>query len=87
MANATLTSKGQVTIPKEVREDLGLEAGSTVMFVKLADGSYRLVARTRRTQELAGVLRREGTKVLTVEQMNEVVADAAAGDGVRGLRG
>lgn len=84
MATATLTSKGQVTIPRAVREDLGLEAGSTIMFVKLADGSYRLVARSRRMRELAGILRREGAEALTVEQMNEVLADAAAESGMRG---
>ena len=39
--DATLTSKGQVTIPKRIREALGLEAGTQVEFI-LDDGSLRV---------------------------------------------
>jgi len=40
--DATVTSKGQVTIPKRIREKLGLEAGSELEFVLESDGSVRV---------------------------------------------
>lgn len=42
MPTATVTSKGQVTIPASVREGLGLHAGDRVDFVRLDDGSFKL---------------------------------------------
>ncbi|WP_322937418.1 AbrB/MazE/SpoVT family DNA-binding domain-containing protein [Nocardioides bizhenqiangii] len=85
MPSSTMTSKGQITIPKEVRDDLGLEAGSTVLFVKVGEGSYRMVARTGRIQDLAGILQRSDQRPLTIEEINEGIADAAAESGRRGL--
>ena len=47
MATATLTSKGQVTIPKSVRDELGVDAGDQVIFVVERDGvSLHAVPRT-----------------------------------------
>jgi AbrB family looped-hinge helix DNA binding protein len=80
-----MTSKGQITIPKDVRDDLGLEAGSTVLFVKVGEGSYRMVARTGRIQDLAGILQRSDQRPLTIEEINEGIADGAAESGRRGL--
>jgi AbrB family looped-hinge helix DNA binding protein len=42
MASAAVTSKGQITIPAKVREDLGLKAGSRVSFIKGENGEYIL---------------------------------------------
>lgn len=42
MAAATVTSKGQITIPASVRKDLGLKAGTRVEFVKVAKGQYAI---------------------------------------------
>jgi len=83
--SSTMTSKGQVTIPKSVRDDLGLETGSTVLFVKLGQGNYRMVARTGRVQDLAGMLERTGQRPLTIEEINQGIAEAAAAGGQRGL--
>lgn len=85
MPTATMTSKGQITVPKEVRDDLNLEAGSKVLFVKLPNGQYRIVARTGRVQDLAGILHYPGMPVLTIEEMNEAIGDAAAESAMRGL--
>lgn len=85
MPSSTMTSKGQITIPKDIRDDLGLEAGSTVLFVKVADRSYRMVARTGRMQNLAGILKRENQRALTIDEINEGIAEAAAESGRRGL--
>jgi len=47
MPTATLTSKGQITLPAKVREDLGLDAGDKIDFVAEERGSYRIVARRK----------------------------------------
>jgi antitoxin PrlF len=85
MSIATMTSKGQITVPKEVRDDLNLEAGSQVMFVKLPGGHYRIVPRTGKISDLAGMLNYPGMPRLTIEQMNEAIGDAAAESGMSGL--
>lgn len=84
MAIATLSSKGQITIPKDVREDLGLETGSQVMFVKLPGGKYQLFPRTNDVESLIGLLHVPGSPVLTLEEMDEAIADGAAASGMRG---
>ena len=86
MTTATMTSKGQLTVPREVREDLGLVAGSKVMFVKLGPRDYRIVARTGRIEDLAGILHRPGQRPLTIEEINEGIAEAGAESGMRGVR-
>ncbi len=86
MAASTMTSKGQITVPKEVRDDLGLVAGSKVLFVKIGEGDYRLVARTGRIADLAGVLHRPGQPALTMDEITDGIADAAAASGLSGLR-
>jgi len=65
MARSTVTSKGQVTIPKSVRRALGVTVGDKVEFVVRKDGVVELVARTRPLLSLAGVLgeRRLGVSV------------------------
>jgi AbrB family looped-hinge helix DNA binding protein len=80
-----MTSKGQITVPKEVRDDLNLVAGSKVMFVKLPSGQYNIVARTGSIRDLAGILHYPGMPVATIEQVNEDIADAAAEGAMRGL--
>ena len=47
MATAAVTSKGQITIPAEVREDLGLKAGDRVSFIKGEKGEYDPQAKGR----------------------------------------
>lgn len=86
MSAATMTSKGQITVPRDVREDLGLEPGSKVMFVKLGPRDYRIVARTGRIEDLFGILHRPGQRPRTIEEMNEGIAEAAAESGMRGVR-
>lgn len=85
MPTATLTSKGQITIPKEVRDELNLVPGSKVLFVKLPNGQYRIIARTGRIQDLKGMLYTPEQKPLTIEEMNEAIGDAAAESVMRSL--
>jgi antitoxin PrlF len=72
----TITSKGQTTVPKEVRKKLKLKPGDEVSWT--VEGDYALVrARTGSILDLAGMLHRPGQKAATIEQMNEAIADAA----------
>ena len=68
MADATVTSKGQITIPAAVREAMRLESGDRVLFTVLADGTTVFRAKTRSLRSLAGSLKsRRGA--VAVEQM------------------
>ena len=80
MPVATVTSKGQITLPKEIREGLGVQPGDRVLFWRDAEGRVIVEAETLDLRTLRGMLRGRGPR-LTVEQMNEVIAQAAGGRG------
>jgi len=82
MSTATVTSKGQITLPKDVREGLGLREGDKVDFEKV-DGRYVLRPRNRSAMELAGILHRPGMKAMTIEEMDEALGEALAADDER----
>jgi AbrB family looped-hinge helix DNA binding protein len=79
MATATVTSKGQITIPAQVRNALGLEAGDRVEFVEQGKGQFAIVAATRSVQELKGRFQGKRSKAVTIEEMNAAIAKRAAG--------
>lgn len=85
MPIATMTSKGQITLPKEMRDDLGLVPGAKIMFVRLPNGQYRVVPKTGRITDVFGMLHYDDMPVLTVEEMNEAIAEGGAESGNRGL--
>ena len=74
MPTATLTSKGQLTLPKKVREALGLKPGDQVDFVLGAEGEVRLRPGTYDVRELRGLLRRAGRRAVSVEEMQQAIA-------------
>jgi antitoxin PrlF len=71
---ATLTSKGQITLPKEIRDRLGLDAGSMLDFEILPDNT--IMARPVRpdARRIRGLLKSPHAGPLTVEQMDEGIA-------------
>ncbi|MBX3673074.1 MAG: AbrB/MazE/SpoVT family DNA-binding domain-containing protein [Burkholderiales bacterium] len=77
MPQATLTSKGQITLPKEVRESLGVGTGDRVDFVETAKGVYTVVAAARDVRDLKGLIAKPPRPV-TVEAMRRAVAKRAA---------
>lgn len=79
MATATVTSKGQITIPSQVRNALGLEVGDRVEFVEQGDGQFAIVAATRSVQELKGRFQGKRSKPVSIEEMNAAIAKRAAG--------
>ena len=76
MSTATITSKGQLTIPKNVREALGLVAGDRVTFVKLEDGNFAVVPETKSVMSLRGIIRKPNRPV-SIEEMNAAVSAGA----------
>ena len=70
MSEATMTSKGQVTIPADIRRSLGLSTQDRVTFTPMPDGTVVLRAKTGSIQQLRGMLKPEpGTKV-PVDEMS-----------------
>jgi antitoxin PrlF len=77
MSTATITSKGQITIPAIVRAALGVEAGDRVEFVQVEPGRFELFASTQPVSALKGLVRKPSTPV-TIEIMNETIAERGA---------
>ena len=68
--DATLTSKGQTTIPKEIRDSLGMKPGDRMTFTVMPDATVIMRVKSRSVTELAGVLQRKGRKPIPVEQLS-----------------
>ncbi len=77
MATATLTSKGQITIPAEVRQVLGVDTGDRVEFVALAPGRYEFIAATRSVTALKGMFGKP-RKAISIEAMNAAIKKRGA---------
>ena len=76
MSSATVTSKGQVTIPVDVRTRLGLRAGSRLAFVPTATGGYEIHVQAASIQDLKGAVPRP-SELVTLEDMDAAVATGA----------
>lgn len=72
MATATLTSKGQITIPLAVRRKLGLDTGDRVEFVELASGEFALKTATEDVRSLKGMIQRPPRPV-SIAAMNAAI--------------
>jgi antitoxin PrlF len=75
MPASTLTSKGQLTLPKAIREQLGLHEGDRVEFRVTGTGQVVVEAATVDLRELRGTLKQAGRHV-SVEEMEEAVRNA-----------
>ena len=83
---SAITVKGQATIPKAIREHLRLKPGDRVKFFVHPDGSVVLLPK-RPAGALRGIVRSRRRRPVTIEQMNEAVAEGATGAAPRGKRG
>lgn len=77
MTTATMTSKGQVTIPAEVRQRMGLGAGDRVEFVELDTGGFAIKPAIDDVRSLKGLLRKPDQPV-SIDEMNAVIRQRAA---------
>lgn len=81
-ARALITSKGQITLPKEVRDRLSVKPGDTVEFIE-EGGRTWVKPRTLRALDLAGVLHRPGMKAVSIEEMDDAIAEMLGEDDER----
>ena len=72
MSTATLTSKGQVTIPSKVRVSMGLDAGDRIEFIEMDDGTFTIMAATHSIKDLKGMIRKPA-KPVSIEDMNTAI--------------
>jgi antitoxin PrlF len=84
---ATLTSKGQITLPKEIRDRLGLDAGSMLDFQVLADNTITARAVKPDARRIRGLLKSPHAVPLTVAQMDEGIARHLRGKHAPASRG
>jgi antitoxin PrlF len=77
MTTATVTSKGQITIPVEVRSVLGVDAGDRVEFVAVAPGRFELIAATQPVTALKGLFAKP-SKPVSIEDMNAAIGRRGA---------
>ncbi|WP_081480140.1 AbrB/MazE/SpoVT family DNA-binding domain-containing protein [Pseudomonas sp. PAMC 25886] len=77
MATATLTSKGQITIPVQVRTALGLDTGDRVEFVEMEEGKFAIIAASKTVLDLKGLIRKP-VKPVSIEEMNLAIAAQGA---------
>src|ERR1700730_15068774 len=75
MPTSTVTSKGQITIPKEVRERLGLRTGDRVSFDLREDGVVEMEPENLDLMLLCGIVKPK-VKGVTVEEMDDTIAEA-----------
>jgi AbrB family looped-hinge helix DNA binding protein len=73
MATATMTSKGQLTVPISIRKALKLEAGARVEFVEIENNKFAIVPVNKTIQSLKGILRKPAQPV-SIEDMNQAIA-------------
>lgn len=82
MTILTVTTKGQITLRKDLLRHLGIESGAQISVNKLPNGKLEVeAARPKgKISEAFGMLKVEGRKPLSIEEMNEVIAQGWAGE-------
>jgi antitoxin PrlF len=79
MPRSTVTSKGQITIPKEIRDQMGLKPGDRVDFVSNRKGEISLRVINTDIRRLRGIIKSPLGRPITIEEMNEAIARGYAG--------
>ena len=76
MSTLTVTAKGQVTLRKDVLEHLGVHPGEKITVNKLPDGRIEVKAArpTGKIADVFGILKRDGQRSLSIEEMGKIAA-------------
>jgi len=77
MSTSTLTSKGQITLPRDVRQALGLGVGDKVDFVEV-EGGFKIVPLRKDVRGLKGRFAGRVTRPVTIQEMDDAIAQSAA---------
>jgi antitoxin PrlF len=75
-ATSAITTKGQITLPKAIRDRLGVKPGDRVTFREQVDGKIVVEAATVDLLSLCGVIKPK-VRGVTVEDMNEAIGQVA----------
>jgi AbrB family looped-hinge helix DNA binding protein len=84
MPTATMTSKGQITIPIELRKAMGLDAGDKIDFFEVEKGQFRMIPRTASIRDLEGCIPKLD-HVVTIEEMNQAIHQGATESYLRSI--
>lgn len=76
VTTATMTSKGQITVPAAVRSDLNIHSGDKIQFVKTGKDRYEIIPATDDIKKLKGIVSTE--KSVSIEAMNEAIRTKAS---------
>lgn len=87
MPTATITSKGQITLPREVRDHLHVREGDRVEFEIDLQGEVRVRPVTGSAEELFGMLRHPGRPSRSLQEIDEGIARLARKEDERTRRG
>ena len=74
----TVTDKGQLTVPKAIRDKFGIEPGSKLDFEPQADGTLTVRVLSRGSGNLFGLLHRQGMKAKTLDEIDAGIAKAVS---------
>ena len=77
MVQARLTGKGQVTIPKQIRDYLHLDTGSQIDFVIDEQGDVKVIPLNVAAESLSGILHREGMPTTSLEDIEQAIIEGA----------
>ena len=86
MPRSTITSKGQITLPKEVRNRLAITAGDQIEFTIEEDGTITVMSVKKSAMRLHGVISSDVDGPLSIEEMDQAIADQMFADDDR-IRG
>lgn len=78
-----MTSKGQITLPKEIRDRLGVRPGDRVRFRETAEGAVVVEAETTDLMELFGALSPPDGRHVSVEEMDDAIRRSGGRSGTR----
>ncbi len=77
MVQARLTGKGQVTIPKKIRDYLQIDTGSKIDFVIDENGEVKVIPLFVPVENLSGILHRPGMQAVSLEDMEQAITEGA----------
>ena len=67
---ATMSSRGQTTIPKDIRESLGMKTGDRMTFTLMHDGTVVMRVKNKSILDLGGMLYKKARKPVSIAQMS-----------------
>jgi len=74
MSTAMITTKGQVTIPKNVRDTLHVQMGDRIEFIQISEERYEIIAVTKNVEQLKGIVKSKNKKAVGIDEMNNALA-------------